>query len=271
MAGCDSTEITPLGFDPFDTEGGVLSVYGVLEAGTSTQSLRVQLLRRRIERTMTPEAAVVGATVLTKNLDTGAQTLWVPRVVRLADSSYVEVYEAAFEPRAGTPYQLTVERSADQAQADVTVPSTPRGALVTPEAALSETVSWSPVSRVADTRLVVRIGCASGRPIEIRGALSVATAEGVARTTVDFASVRAQVNAALNVPSDSLLFVADAALTVTAADAAWSLPEDPSEQAQPGNTNVEGGYGRFGALTRGFFFWEPDRALLNQLTLEPCP
>ncbi|MEM9997615.1 MAG: DUF4249 family protein [Bacteroidota bacterium] len=273
LVACDSTEITPLGFDPFDTEDGVLSVYGYLETGTFDQTVRVQLLRRTIERPRRPEDAAVDALVTTEALSTGAVTIWTPRLVRFADSTYGEVYDATLEPRTGETYQLVVERGADRATAEVTVPPMPRATLVAPSAPRSQTVVWAPLTRITTTRFVARIGCGQGSiPVTVSDAITVVQEGDQARMILDLDVMRRQVDATLGTAPATTLFLAEFLLTLTVADAKWTLPADTTALVQPEiNSNIEGGYGRFGAVTRGFFAWKPDAAALDGLAIEVCP
>ncbi|MEM8557202.1 MAG: hypothetical protein AAGG50_05195 [Bacteroidota bacterium] len=126
LVACDSTEISPLAFNPFEEEAG-LSLYGTLDAGTATQAVRVALLRTSVDRPDSPATATLPVRVFSRRVGAPDSVEWVQEAVEVEPGVFGAVYrtgEVAPAPNATYTLQLLREGGAT-ATATATMPPVP--------------------------------------------------------------------------------------------------------------------------------------------------
>ncbi|MEM8599867.1 MAG: hypothetical protein AAGF99_08100 [Bacteroidota bacterium] len=127
FAGCDSTEITPFGFNPFNGDDAVFSLYGTLDAGTDVQAVRVAALRTSVDRPATADEARLPLRVFSRRVGAADSVEWIQRVAEVDDGVFASFFETSrVAPRARDTYTLRLAREDGQtATATTTVPPPP--------------------------------------------------------------------------------------------------------------------------------------------------
>ena len=255
-AGCEEDVDPTLGVD------ATFTLYGRLDPTADQQAVRVV----PITETIDAPTDVVGATVTSTDLETGAVEAWRDSVVTYPDGSTGHVYVADFTPRPGSRVRLEAARPDGEAAAvEVTIPPIIRPEVAAPRAAPGEVVfpirfDGAPRVIAGQLQIVVRGAPGAGgeartfgvpieaRPVEVapdRWVVDVPFASAVREFLVlrEFLGVRL-------VAADYVAFVVDET---------WDPPsDDPAALAEPGVfSNVTGGLGFVGAGYRATARWIP--------------
>lgn len=271
--------------DPY-VEGKHFTVYGYLSLFDNEHFVRVIPVRRYPEHIDSPgdPQAEIDAEVFSTNLSTEETIPWAHSLVKLSDGSYGHVFSARFVVTAGVTYRLTVHRSDGvETTATTTVPSN-----IDAEA-LPATVDADSVRQVIRLKNVPKVDklevvyCAA----PVTGPICADGIDGksgyVAKyrksgrrigsdweVSVDLSRDFTALRQIAGVDPDTLLVLKSLEMRAIALDEHWIVYEDPYVFAQPSAlTNVENGFGFWGAVGIGFYSWTPDAAALAVLRVTP--
>ncbi len=267
--------------DPFVT-GKHFTVYGYLNAFDQDHSLRVIAVRRSpeaIDRPVSPQAEI-DADVSTTDLTSNVTIRWTHNLVQLDDGTYGHVFTSRFVVRQGHRYRLVVQRSdGAESTAETEVPNLSQPivspAVITPDS-VTQDLTWpeagvperieiaycaKPVGSFSCNDIVINYGRA-GRRTESGWVVPVALGR-------DLLFVRQQ----LGVASSLILELSSVEMRFTSLDKNWNAPTgdfDPDVFAQPSAlTNVENGFGFWGAVARSIHAWMPDERALSAFGYVP--
>jgi hypothetical protein len=276
LGGCEES------VDPILGTERAFSVYGFLDPRADTQAVRVFPIEGRLERTR-PDP--LDAVVTAEALDTGVQTVWTDTLVRYQSPLYPDAYGHVFFARMAVAheqaYRLTVSRSDGvTAAATVTVPPVAEPTVrpsVTEGFEIRIPVFWARAPRLNQIEVAYQL-TVNGRATEV--AIPYAAArqrpegDGVVMDVQfrdDALTIRRTVNSGLG-GRIALLGIEQRVLV---SNAEWAPPGgvyDPDVLVQPGVfSNVEDGFGFFGAGYPDTTSWVPDSTLIRQVGLEPPP
>ncbi len=265
---------------PFIETDRYFTLYGFLDTDQPVQYVRVIPVRRRVD---VPAPAPLGATVRTRDLDTGETQAWQDSVVTFSDGSWGNVYFSPFTPLFGHRYQIEVADAEGRTTRAETVVPAARRARVGPlyvSLSLRQDVLWPDVDYVPfRVQTWYRFARVQNRDQFIDVAVNYPDAdlgtgsfEGWRVTALlgqDVQKVREQVE--FNTPPE--LYAVGMKISVTSSD--WRPPGgvfDPEILVEPGTfTNVENGFGFFGAIAHLNAEWTlPDAAYRSLGYLNPA-
>ena len=259
LPGCGDTFV-----DPFLRETGPLSVYGaILADGTpATHRLRVQVIRTLPDPPTEPDdpAAEVAVEVTTEVEGTNQTFRWEPSQLRLPDGTLGTLFESTFRAWPGQTHHIRVSRVPDGEAATITlqIPPTPTGTLQ-PATGVVQEIVWN-ADNVVGGEVQYYIPGDRG-PIPIR--VPIEPQYGSVQTidyARDFERVREILRTFEPVERDSIVLLRARSRPFAANEVSWPiLPEDDSEAAQGGFSNVMNGRGLVTAATRGTLDFFPDR------------
>ncbi len=291
LAGCDETSVLP-----FAEHENYFTVFGYLDAASDSQMVRVIPIRLKLDR---PGASdEIDGEVYLHALDTGTTRRWSlmeetyndgSQGLRFDDGSFGFVFLGRMRPVPGQMYELEVRRKDGKTtRARTTVPVVPAPTVEAPReegGAIHQTVVVPGMTTApAHLRLTFRVFSPlfdrqPGKPVSVslsHDGEGEATAAGWrlnVNLTQDARAVRAFIAANLTqfstIPAveDVATFpltLQDLRLSAGVRDEAWDfVVDDPDlgRLAQPGAaSNVENGFGFFGALGWGSTDWELARA-----------
>ena len=273
-------------FDPFENEARYFTLFGYLDPLAHEHVLRVVPLSRLHEPIVSAGDlhASLDAYVRTINLTTGERYTWDYRLERLADETYGHIFRANFPVFEGHTYRLEVRRADSLAtSAEVQVPRP--GIMPDPHfyavsktsQSITQDVELPEVTTVWDVEVIYHIPRGPrretlvpihyGRPGE---RLGDDRWRFTLRLSEDVPKVRAILNPdAPEVPAQ----LKKMSLRLKVLDHGWHPPGgvfDPEIVAQPGMlSNVENGYGYFGAFAIYSYEWCVDPDVLQEIGYRP--
>lgn len=278
LAGCDSTEIRPGVFDPFDTSRAY-SVFAVLDATGDEHVIRVQTIRRESDPPLTEEEALRKAPrVVTVDNATGDSLVWNASTQRLADGSFAAIYRARFEPGALRSYELFLTRSdGTDAYGRAVVPEGERAPeVIDPAASEGDVVlgtRWNQFGALRAVSGVVsyRLDPAADRPSSFPVDLDYDLSPGAEpRVDVNFSEAARALRASRGLPADSPIYLYGIRVAVEGTSPGWLLTGgDPVLAAEQGN--IEGAVGRFGFVDTGAYFVLPSADRIRLAGFTPAP
>lgn len=289
LAACDDPFI-----DPFANDGRYFTVWGWIDPAASLQTVRVIPVTRWPAEAREPSDrnASIDARVFLIDLNRKTETEWTHRLTRLDDGTLGHLFSGSLVFEAAGHYRLEVRRSdGHTASAEVRVPTgfQAGGAQVGdsyegPDGHVLQDVVLRGIASPWDIRVTYLVEGSNTR----RGAWidygrpGGRTATGDWAFTIDLTADQAAVHADIEagiaagevdgidengrVPPFGL---AQMGLRLTVLDEGWDLPEGPIDEAAftgpDGISNVEGGYGYWGAGYPYVYQWGVTRALSRQL------
>ena len=264
LVGCDSTEIRPGVFDPFDTSRAY-SVFAVLDATDDEHVIRVQTIRRESDPPLTEEEALRKAPrVVTFDRATGDSLVWNASTRRLSDGSYAAFYSARFTSGALREYELFLTRSdGTDAYSRTTVPEADLAPEITEALDAQGDVvmgtRWSQFGavRTATGVLSYRLDPEELRPSTFVVDLTYDLSPGAEpRIDVNFSQAARDLRATRGLSADQPIYGYGIRLAVVGTSPEWqSVAGDPVLAAEQGN--IEGAVGRFGFVDEGAFVVRP--------------
>ena len=238
------------------------TVYGFFNPVGDTQAVRVFAIDNLLALT-SPEP--IDARVTSFDLQQGAQHVWQDSVVTFDGARYGHVYWSAFRAEYRHRYRLEVTRSdGESVQVEVTVPPLSEAVLLEPTIAprfVFMPVLWQDAPRVNNIRVRYFTNCGF---YDFDYGLEQELVEGGSVVTVRFSDdARAIFLEVFFKPNCTIpsLRLRDIELTVLVTNEEWAPPSgvfDAELLVEPGTfSNVENGFGFFGAGYEAFFRWEP--------------
>ncbi len=295
LVGCDDETI----IDPFSDRDAYFTIYGYVATGEQ-HLVRIIPIRKQLERETEPTSLDVEVT--TTALSTGVTREWsqvLPRLetgefgLRFPDSTFGHVFTSTFAPVVGETYEIQVRgRDGETSTARSTIPgiSKPvRGPMRVVGDTVFQTMLWPNLTKApAEILSVYRLSGPIFKPeIQVPAAPVFHTGEGrltddgweiEINLNEDVAAVRRYVIANLDFFSDFSsvedplnfpLGLEDIRMRATVGDSAWTfVSNNPqfNELAQPGAaSNVQNGFGYFGALATEVDTWLIPDATIRQL------
>ena len=266
--------------DPFESEAHYFTVFGYLDLTETAHALRVVPVSRLPERieTLDDPLASIDAEVTTTDLTTGQVTRWTHHLERLTDDTYGHIFRANFPVNEGRTYRLDVRRSdGATTTAEVFVPSSttlpaPVLGAVEGEGRLRQEVVLPEIASPWNVQVHYHIplGEVIRVPVDYYRS-GTRTADGGWRFTINLSDDADAVNAYLDEEFNEFQTFELIAMSVTlrVLDERWDPPGglfEPEILAQPrAFTNVENGYGFFGALGVYLHVWSVEADLAHAL------
>lgn len=268
-------------FDPFETGILTASMYGYLDTAADTQFVRVMPMRQQLQRNGEPFDGQVSIT----DIDSGQRYDMQDSLVTLSDGSKATVYWAAFKPKPLEQYRLVAQHNDGRiakAEVELPVPLHKDSIYVLPAIVIHKLVV--PIYLLSydrppfDLRFTYEVSESPRGPrdkITIRY-LGELTGKKVSRPDAwhveadlayDAQTVRKEWAQRHGRPPSTLYMHGIKLQAATVSDG-WIPPSgvfDPITMIMPGaHTNVEGGEGFFGAVSRYELTWVViDHALLG--------
>ena len=287
LAGCEESVA------PFVGEQRPFTIWGYLNTGADTQRVRVFTIEERIGA---DRAGPIDATVASLDLDTGERRVWKDSEVVYYDGSVGHVFWSAFRAQSGHRYRLEVMRSdgaVSSAQATAPPPVEVQMNTGTNAASIPVKITGGPAELVG-LEVVYRVVPAYPLNVWPIGATAPPTfvlpvavsydgrqekeADGWnlrINMQEDFQAVKAEMGKHC-LPEEIVLQRIE--FRFLAADTAWVPPGgvfDLETLIEPGAfSNVENGFGFFGAGRSVNVQWVPARAVQTTLGFAlgaPCP
>ena len=261
-SGC-STELEP--FAPADI---TFTILGYLDTDADTQYVRIVPLRKVVQR---DERDSIDARVTTTHIETGETETWTHNLIRFADSSYGHMFSSALDVRPGGTYNIDVRRSdGASASAQTRVPERP-GDPDSVFGAQNESGSFAPlywpgVTRVIDLDVTYTFvsGAVTFRYVD--DDLGYAPTSTDWRIDLKYEDDRREISRIFGSGRLPLLSV-HVRLATPSLD--WEPPDgvwDRDVLIQPGTfSNVDGGLGWFGSVSRTTVQWIPSLIALRDL------
>ena len=258
LAACDSTEIRPGVFDPYDTSRPY-SVYAVLRATDEEHTIRVQTIRRESDPPQTEAEAIVSAPrVVTVDAATGDSLVWARATQQLSDGTYAAVYTARFEPAAYRTVELLLTRD-DGANAsgqatvpDAEAPPTVAEPQSTPDGVVTS-VRWDQFGSLREARAFVayRLDPNAQMPTIQEVAVDADPSPGAEPVvSVNLSAASQAVRDARELTMDAPIYLYAVDIVVDGTSPGWtSAGGDPVAAATSGN--IQGAVGRFGFVDEG--------------------
>lgn len=278
VAGCDSTEIRPGVFDPFDTSR-VYSVFAVLDAAAEEHTMRVQTVRRESDPPQTAEDALLKAPrVVIVDTATGDSLVWASSVQRLSDGTYAAFYTARYEPAALRTVELFLTRSDGRsAYGQAMVPNGEASPeLIGPVDAGGDvvmTTRWTQFGalRTVEATAVYRLDPSDMFPSRFSFVPDVDLSPGAEPTVaVNLSQVAQALRASQGLAPDVPVYLYGIDVEVEGTSPGWlSAGGDPVLAAEAGN--IEGAVGRFGFVDKGKTSLLPAADWVRSAGFTPAP
>ena len=278
VAGCDSTEIRPGVFDPFDTSRA-FSVYAVLDATEEEHTIRVQTIRRESDPPQTADEALLRAPrVVTVDNVTRDSVVWSPSVQQLSDGTYAAFYTARYEPSALRTVELFLTRPDGRdayGQAQV-----PEGELA-PEVIGPMDIDgqvviemrWTQFGALREALATVtyRLDPAADFPSRLDFEPTYDTAPGAEPVVpVSLSEAAEAIRSSLGITPETPVYLYGVTLAVEGTSPGWtSAGGDPVLAAESGN--MDGAVGRFGFVDEGRANILPSPDWIERAGFTPAP
>ena len=278
VAGCDSTEIRPGVFDPFDTSRA-FSVYAVLDATEDEHTIRVQTIRRESDPPQTADEALLKAPrVVTVDNVTRDSVVWSPSVQALSDGTFAAFYTARFEPGPYRTVELFLTRSDGRTaygQAvvpDGEAPPAVEGP-VEVDGRVTVTTRWEQFGslRTAQAVAVLRFDPADAFPVLYPIGVGYDDSPGAPpNVSVDLTGAALAIREAFGLTTEAPIYFYGVDVVVEGTSPGWtSAGGDPVLAAESGN--LEGAVGRFGFVDAGRWNVLPSPDWIARAGFTPAP
>ena len=271
--GCDDTFV-----DPFENEDRYFTVFGYLDVLEINQVIRVIPITRRSAVIVSPTQpeAFIDAEVFAYDLDNDLTHEWNHSLDRLEDGTYGHIFRSTFVVQPGATYRLEIVRSDGiTATALTTVPhiadstffNLSQVRFLEDSTRLTQDIfmpdlnaPWSieALYRWNDGRVARRVNVPYGRQGNNESADGWNFTVQISEDQQFVRNHIRQIGVEGILLDDAVIILESMGLQIRIIDPNWDLPIDifdPQSYANPDKlTNVENGYGFFGAL--GFYIQE---------------
>lgn len=279
--GCDAS------LEPFAETERAFTLLGYLDSDADTQFVRVVPLRRVVDRR---QPVPIDATVRSLDLTTGEEVVWQDSLLRFADSTYGHIFWASFRPQPTHRYRLEVRRSDGAvSQAETTLPPIPDTSAVYTldnRSTFFQPLVWPGVHTVIDVDVRYRVNAKPGGIYPPPDPPPSTATEVRIRYEQDDRGSRqgdawwTEFNLVEDLPlvrealraegrSSDLILLYSLSMRIAIPGEGWAPPDgiwDRDVLVQPGTfSNVDGGLGFWGAVTRVRVSYNLDQRTMNTL------